>query len=42
MLMRKSRVLRKMRNGEVAASIKLNLSDPRAAELAAMFGFDCI
>lgn len=40
--MRKSRVLRQMRSGKVATSIKLNLSDPRAAEIAAMCGFDCI
>ena len=42
MHMRKSRVLRQMRNGKVATSIKLNLSDPRVAEIAAMCGFDCI
>lgn len=42
MLMRKSRVLRQMRAGKVATSIKLNLADPRAAEIAAMCGFDCI
>ena len=42
MHMRKSRVLRKMRNGEVAVSIKLNLADPRGAEIAAMFDFDCL
>lgn len=40
--MRKSRVLRQMRNGKVATCTKLNLSDPRAAEIAAMCGFDCI
>ena len=39
---RPSRVLRKLRNGEVAVCIKLNLADARAAELTAMFGFDCI
>lgn len=42
MNMRKSRVLRQMRNGKVATSAKLNLADPRAAEIAAMCGFDCI
>ena len=42
MHMRKSRVLRKMREGKVAVSTKLNLSDPRAAEIAALMGFDCI
>lgn len=40
--MRKSRVLRQMRNGKVATCTKLNLSDPRAAEIAAICGFDCI
>lgn len=42
MHMRKSRVLRKIKNGEVAFCTKLNLADPRVAELAAMSGFDCI
>lgn len=42
MNMRKSRVLRQMRSGKVATCTKLNLSDPRAAEIAAMCGFDCI
>ena len=40
--MRKSRVLRRMRNGEVAVCIKANLNDPRNIELAAMCGVDCI
>ncbi len=40
--MRESRVLRQMRAGKVAVSAKLNLSDPRAAEIAAMAGFDCL
>ncbi|MBQ4036735.1 MAG: aldolase [Clostridia bacterium] len=31
-----------MRNGKVATCTKLNLADPRAAEIAAMCGFDCI
>ena len=42
MNMRKSRVLRKMRAGEVAVCVKLNLNDTRNAELAAMCGVDCI
>ncbi len=42
MNMRKSRVLRKIRNGETAFSFKLNLSDARAAEIAAMTGIDCL
>lgn len=40
--MRPSRVLAKLRAGEPAFSFKLNLSDSRAAEIAAMSGFDCI
>ena len=40
--MRKSRVLQKLRSGGVANSFKLNLSDGRVAEIAAMAGFDCI
>ena len=40
--MRKSRVLAKMRAGKVATSMKLNMADPRIAEMAAMCGFDCI
>ncbi len=40
--MRPSRVLRKLRAGEIASCFKLNLSDPRMAELAAMAGFDCL
>ena len=39
---RKSRVLRKIRNGETAFSFKLNLMDTRAAEIAAMSGIDCL
>ena len=42
MHMRKSKVLKTMREGKVAVSIKLNLRDPRCAELAAMAGYDCI
>ena len=40
--MRKSRVLRQMRSGNVATCVKINLSDPRNAEIASMCGFDCI
>ena len=42
MHMRKSRVLRQMRNGKVATCVKLNLSDPRGAEIAAMCGFNAL
>ncbi len=40
--MRPSRVLRKLRNGEVASCFKLNLADARAVEIAALAGFDCL
>ena len=40
--MRKSRVLSKLRNGEIVTCVKLNTMDPRVAELAAMSGFDCL
>ena len=40
--MRNSRVLRKLRAGEVVVSVKLNIADPRVAEMAAMSGFDCV
>ncbi len=40
--MRKSKVIKKINEGKTAFSIKLNLADPRGAELAAMSGFDCI
>ena len=42
MHLRKSTVLKKIRNGGTALCTKLNLADPRAAEIAAMCGFDCI
>lgn len=42
MNMRPSRVLKKMREGKVATCIKLNFSDRRIVELAAMCGFDCV
>ena len=38
--MRKSRVLNKIRNDQTAFSIKLNLSDTRAAEIAAIREID--
>jgi 4-hydroxy-2-oxoheptanedioate aldolase len=40
--MRSSKVLRKLRSGEVATCFKVNLGDPRSTEIAAMHGFDCI
>ncbi len=40
--MRPSRVLAKLRAGEVVNCFKLNLSDARAVEIAALAGFDCL
>lgn len=40
--MRPSRVLARLRSGKVASCFKLNLADGRAAEIAAMAGFDCL
>lgn len=40
--MRPSRVLQKLRAGEVAYATKLNVGDSRVAEIAAMSGLDCI
>ncbi|MBN1491906.1 MAG: aldolase [Phycisphaerae bacterium] len=42
MQLRPSRVLRKLRAGEVVSCLRLNLADPRVAEIAARCGFDCI
>ncbi|MCC7351485.1 MAG: hypothetical protein IT446_13035 [Phycisphaerales bacterium] len=42
MTIRPSRVLQKIRAGGIASCTKLNLADPRAAEIAAMCGFDCV
>ena len=42
MQMRPSRVLKKLRSGQVASCVKLNLADPRIVEIAAMCGFDCV
>lgn len=40
--MRPSHVLEKLRAGDVVNCFKLNLSDARAVEIAAMTGFDCL
>ncbi|WP_245802850.1 HpcH/HpaI aldolase family protein [Cyclobacterium lianum] len=40
--MRPSLVLQKLRSGENVACFKVNLADPRAVEIAALSGFDCI
>jgi len=42
MQMRPSRVLKKLRNGEVAFCAKTNLLDPRSIEIMAMCDFDCV
>jgi len=42
MQMRPSRVLKKLRNNEIVTCTKINLSDPRVTEIAAMCGFDCL
>ncbi len=40
--MRSSRVLRKLRSGSNVHCIKINLSDPKVCEMAALAGFDCV
>lgn len=40
--MRPSRVLSKFRKGAVASCMKLNFADPRVAEMAASYNFDCL
>ena len=40
--MRPSKVLKKLRAGEVVNCYKLNLADARAMEIAALAGFDCL
>lgn len=40
--MRESRVLNKLRNGNMASCLKVNFGDGQASEIAAMSGFDCI
>ena len=42
MKMRPSRVLKKLRAGQVVGCIKLNLCDPRVADIAAASGIDCV
>lgn len=42
MKMRRSRVLEKLRAGEIVNCLKINLSDPRVSEIAAITGFDCV
>jgi len=40
--MRRSRVLEKLRAGQIVGCTKLNLGDPRVAEIAAASGVDCL
>ena len=40
--MRPSRVLRKLRAGQVVSCVKINLVDGRVAEIAGLVGFDCL
>ena len=40
--MRKSKVLQKLRAGEITSCFKINLADARVCELAAISGFDCV
>ena len=42
MQMRKSRVLQKLRAGSTVSCIKINLTDPKVCEIAAIAGFDCV
>jgi 4-hydroxy-2-oxoheptanedioate aldolase len=42
MNMRPSRVLQKLRAGKIVSCIKINLSDSRVTEIAALAGFDCL
>jgi 4-hydroxy-2-oxoheptanedioate aldolase len=42
MNMRPSRVLNKLRAGQIVSCVKINLADPRVTEIAAMCNFDCV
>lgn len=42
MNMRPSKVLKKMRAGEVATCVKINMSDAVCTEIAALAGYDCV
>ena len=42
MKMRASQVLRKLRAGQNASCIKINITNPQVTEMAAMAGFDCV
>ena len=40
--MRKSQVLQKLRSGLTVSCFKVNIPDPRVAEIVALAGFDCV
>lgn len=40
--MRPSKVLQKLRSGKNVSCIKINLTDPKVCEIAALAGFDCV
>lgn len=40
--MRKSKVLERLRAGETVSCIKINLTDAKVSEIAAIAGFDCV
>lgn len=42
MQMRKSQVLKKLRSGGFVSCFKVNIPDPRVAEIVALSGFDCV
>lgn len=42
MQMRGSKVLRKLRSGQTVSCVKINLTDPKASEIAAIAGFDSV
>src|SRR5690606_17894488 len=41
-IMRKSKVLQKLRAGESVSCFKVNVPDPRVAEIVSLTGFDCV
>lgn len=42
MQMRRSRVLDKLRQGDIVSCLKVNFSDPKVCEVASLAGFDCV
>lgn len=42
MNMRPSKVLKKLRSGEIVSCIKINLADSRVTDIAGLCGFDCV